>query len=281
MVRDDLIVTAAHCLSSEKITKAVPFSRLQRSFSDEFDSEKFGESEFLLFPEYKYIGGFATVGTDIAFIVYPKGTLSGFTQAKFSKVPAKSGDVISMVGYGDTAFKDDDSNPQLKRFRGQNVIANIDPEYSNAILSDTSVIGFTTAGLGQGDSGGPLFNTDGEIVGISKGNMLDLPETADRPSNSYVSDKNKLYSVYLNIAEPNVAAFIASIMRDPRPSKAKLEGITHHPLQESPFSPAVAKCEGNGFCKDGWGWLASGEANCKVGAPGWIPEKNGCSCTCN
>ena len=52
------------------------------------------------------------------------------------------------------------------------------------------------------------------------------------------------------------------------------------PLQASPVSSAVEKCEGNSSCKEGWGWLASGEANCKVGAPGWIPEKNGCSSTC-
>lgn len=43
----------------------------------------------------------------------------------------------------------------------------------------------------------------------------------------------------------------------------------------------------NPFCKNGWGWLNEGECGCFGGstmvepaAPGWIPEKRGCSVKC-
>lgn len=43
----------------------------------------------------------------------------------------------------------------------------------------------------------------------------------------------------------------------------------------------------NPYCQNGWGWLKEGECGCFGGktlvepaAPGWIPEKRGCSVKC-
>lgn len=38
--------------------------------------------------------------------------------------------------------------------------------------------------------------------------------------------------------------------------------------------------QSNPYCNNGWGWLKEGECGCVAGAPGWIPEKRGCSVKC-
>jgi hypothetical protein len=54
-----------------------------------------------------------------------------------------------------------------------------------------------------------------------------------------------------------------------------------------PVDNGYAVMKSNPYCQNGWGWLKEGECGCYGGAtlaepaaPGWNPEKRGCSVKC-
>ncbi|MCX6109766.1 MAG: trypsin-like serine protease [Proteobacteria bacterium] len=223
VVRDDLVVTAAHCIVDFKSKVVKPFFDL----SDDANSPALfqrglSSSSFLVFPTYSAANtALISLNSDIAFIVFPKGTFADYPQAKFASQGVAVGDVVTMVGYGQTAFHDHGSNPQKKRFSGTNQVAEINHSVADAILLKSAVLSETTAATGQGDSGGAVFNTSGEIIGISNANAM-LGNSRDHPVKSA---EKPIGSYCVNSRDPGVAAFIAAVMNDPNPTTATVQGI--------------------------------------------------------
>ncbi len=278
VVRDDLIVTAAHCVVDKAATDVSPFFNLGLGDKDPFRSRNLNSSVFIPEPSYDPTDVASSYDSDIAFVVFPKGTFKDYPQLKFGEKAVALADTVTLVGYGHIAVRDKQSNPDLKRYLGTNQVHAIKADAGGTIWLDTNTVSPQTAGIGQGDSGGPLLNASGEIIGIAHANDFKLPEGAVKATNDQVTSQNPLISIYTNVSEPRVQEFIKRIManNDPKP-------------EVKPAAPAAVlvskadalKCEGNQYCKDGWGWLIGGEADCSDKAPGWVQGRSGCSCSCD
>ena len=291
IVRADLVLTAAHCVINGAPDEVVVFQKA--GVPGQGLATVPHSIGIIGFPDYDPAQKGMRPNKDLAFVVFKPQTFAASPKASFSKTPAKIDQDVTLVGYGDTGIRDSDSNPQLKRFSGHNKVSNILSKYGSAIEILTSKVGFTTSGSGQGDSGGPLLDSQGEILGTAHVHAFDLPENKTKQSNDYISDDNLLRSVYCNIFNPGLAAFIAAVMADPNPTKATVKHIHATPFEDgssrsssrssssSPSSSSTElRCDGNRYCKDGWGWLTDGEQACDSSAPGWLAEKKGCSCQC-
>ena len=276
VVRHDLILTAAHCVEKSPDSVIV-----FRNFSQ--DSQLLGalpqSLRFVVFPGYDPALHFS-MNADVAFLVFPPQTFAGSPKASFASKPVTKSERVALIGYGDTEIRDDDSNPQFKRFVGSNVVENVDPQYGDLILLSTSTVGMATSGLGQGDSGGSLFNAQGQIVGVAHVNIFDLPKERSHFNNQYISAANKLYSGYVNIFNPGIEEFIAAVMADQNHTQATVEKIKPTPIKAELEEVSDITCEGNSFCKGGWGWLKEGESSCSSSSPQWLADKKGCSCRC-
>ena len=285
VVRDDLIVTAAHCVVDGQSKTAGPFFNLSDGAHDVL-LKGVVSSTLLPFPSYVAPNDahpiLTGMSSDIAFAVFPKGAFKDYPQAKFANQGVIQGEVVTLAGYGDTSFHDDTSNLQAKRFSGTNRVAEISHVLADAIVLNSDTVGMTTAGLGQGDSGGALYNSSGEIVGISKANSMHVP-VGSSAGNVNISAQNPLTSLYVNVRDPGVAAFIAAVMNDPNPTQATVQGITATPISlgggGSGTSGALS-CPGNRYCKGGWGWLNDGEGGCSSSNSQWKSDLKGCSCAC-
>ena len=289
IVRADLVVTAAHCVINGAPDEVVVFQKA--GVPGQSLATLPHSIEIIGFPDYDPAQKGMRSNKDLAFVVFKPQTFAAIPKASFSKTPAKIDQDVTLVGYGDTGIRDSGSHPHLKRFIGHNKISNILTESGSAIEILSSKVGFTTSGSGQGDSGGPLLNNQGDILGTAHVNAFGLPENTTKQNNDYISDDNPLRSFYCNIFNPGLAAFIAAVMADPNPTKATVQHIHATPFEDTSSSPSSSnrsssisrtelRCDGNRYCKDGWGWLTDGEQACDSSAPGWLADNKGCSCRC-
>ena len=298
VVRDDLVLTAAHCVIDTKATEILPFFNLSDQDHDPFRSHKLATKTFITFPDYDPTNVQSSWGSDVAFAVFPKGTFSDYPHLKVATDVVKKSDSVTLIGYGQIGIRDKKSNPEMKRYHGTNTVENIIAEAADSIFLDTKSVSAATAGLGQGDSGGPLLNSKNEIIGVAHANSFVLPEYADKSTNSYISETNKLVSIYTSVFDPSVHAFISAVMNEPSPTDATVQGLkatpttygkvaasaptptSPPPLPTTPTPPVSLECKNNKFCKEGWGWLAKGESGCSAAVAEWNGNKNGCSCNC-
>jgi V8-like Glu-specific endopeptidase len=300
IVRDDLVLTAAHCVIDTKATEILPFFNLSDQDHDPYRSQKLASKTYIVFPDYDPTNVQSSWGSDVAFVVFPKGTFSDNARLKIATEVVKKSDSVTLIGYGQTGIRDKKSNPEMKRYHGTNIVENIISEAAGSICLDTKSVSAATAGLGQGDSGGPLLNAKNEIIGVAHANSFVLPENADGPTNSYISETNKLVSIYTSVFDPQVNAFITAIMNEPNPTDATVKGLKATPTtygkvatstpppvpnllptpSPTPVLTVGLECKKNKFCKGGWGWLAKGESGCTAAVAEWNVSKNGCSCNC-
>ncbi|MCX6107525.1 MAG: S1 family peptidase [Proteobacteria bacterium] len=302
VVREDLVLTAAHCVIDTKATEILPFFNLSDQSHDPFRNRKLSTKTYIVFPDYDPTNVQTSWGSDVAFVVFPKGTFSDYPHLKIATEVVKKSDSVTLIGYGQTGIRDKKSNPDMKRYHGTNIVENIIAEAAGSICLDTKAVSAATAGLGQGDSGGPLLNAKNEIIGVAHANSFVLPENADEPTNSYISETNKLVSIYTSVFDPQVKAFIAAVMNELSPTDATVKGLkatpttygtvatsAPTPVPNSPPTPLPTpppvltvglECKNNKFCKAGWGWLAKGESGCTAAVAEWNVNKNGCSCNC-
>ena len=212
LIRDDLILTAAHCLIDKGATEVLPFFNLTDSANDPFRSRNLSSSSFIVDSTYDATDVASSYGSDVAFVVFPKDTFKEQSKLKIASKSPAANDVVTLIGYGNTVIQDKSSNPDLKRYHGTNVIKEVKAEAASSIWLDSKSVSESTAGVGQGDSGGPLLNLQGEIVGIAHANNFTPPMGADKPSNAHVTPDNPLSSIFINVTTPSVAAFIKSVV---------------------------------------------------------------------
>lgn len=186
IVRDDLVLTANHCVSD--VAKVIVWDRVGTPFSN----KKLSSSYFLTFPTEP-----GKWQHDLAFVVFPKGSFAGHSIGKIARKTAKIGDLVYLIGYGltDTLICQNGLLKNLffeaKRYMGINRVAEID----NFYLYITEFVGNEKlASTRRGDSGSPLLNEFGEITGILFG------------------AHNKKYKIYNRVDAPQIAEFINSVL---------------------------------------------------------------------
>lgn len=216
VVRDDLVLTAAHCLENTKYTYLVVNAAVNKNIKPVKSIDR------IIFPGYKPGDG---PESDIAFVVVPKGSMSGHVIGRIAQKSVSIGERVTLVGYGHTRSGQQDSNEDLKRFVGSNVVGKIESRSPYTITLTSNVVGPTTSGTAGGDSGGPLFNSNGEIVGVTKGSSA--------VANDVISQETPAFSFYVNVADPGIASFISVVMNDPAPNAATASRLPITGTQES------------------------------------------------
>ena len=277
VVRHDLVVTAAHCLKGKKFDRVFAFDK----GSDTDDPSKVLPTSIgtVTFPDYDPEEKGLIMNKDVGFVVFGPHALDKYPVASFASKEAVEDQEVSVVGYGQIVYDDRSSNADQKRYAGRNRIVKIYTEYGGVIVLATTTIANGEAGLGSGDSGGPLLNNKDEILGIAQSNALKLPDTPLKSNNDAISADNPLKSAYTNIFNPGIAAFIDAVMKDPYPTQSAVQHIRATPIAAD-SNQTESRCDGNRYCKDGWGWLNEGDSGCSSSTPGWLADKKGCSCRC-
>jgi hypothetical protein len=117
------------------------------------------------------------------------------------------GDQVTFVDYGLSQLGTFDSNPDKKRYVGQNPIAGIDLSTSNIILIINDILGAKNgkevqsssdkAIANSGDAGGSLFDDRRAVIGVAS--------TSTAPDNDNGPTKA---SAYVNLNHPSVATTV-------------------------------------------------------------------------
>ncbi|MCX6128103.1 MAG: S1 family peptidase, partial [Proteobacteria bacterium] len=197
-VRDDLILTAAHCgvrfQGQVRITTIFNNSKIISSsdkpiIHPKYDAQIATETDMTKMTPY-----------DLAFIKVPAGSAPTSAIAKLASSPAKKGDQVTILGYG---FSDRAKTSKLGSRRiGSTTIGDI--RDNGMLVTAGAWTGDGDQSLGssimQGDSGGALYNAQSkEIVGVVSAN-----------SNTSVNSFGISY--FTNIATEDSRSFIQTVM---------------------------------------------------------------------
>ncbi len=219
IVRDDLILTAAHCVVNDMPLKSILATPYLSHGAEQALSLGKQASQYLFLPSYDpKLDYKERIPRDLAFVIFPKGTFAGRPMGQFAPEDPLLGDMVRLVGYGRTNAADPDSNPMSKRHTGTATVSLINP---GIIIFATEQVGLTTVSVAQGDSGGALFNAAGQVVGVASEGTTDT-------GNNSISKDNQYYAVYASVNAPLANEFIRSVL-----ATENVEGIK---LGQSPVT---------------------------------------------
>ena len=158
-VRDDLLLTASHCIDGA--TRVTVISQSE-AFQGRPVSTLFRlHPEAGLNPAGNQIRWDYMTYSDVGFAIFPRGTAPADLIAQLASRKPQPGDSVQIVGYGfNRRLQGEAGKSGIRRF-GTNTIHSLQGDDENIILRPT-----TGATGSQGDSGGPIYNSDQEIIGI-------------------------------------------------------------------------------------------------------------------
>lgn len=178
-IRDDLLITAAHCVDGAKSVVANGKRSLEVYYNEYYKEDS---------PYW--------VSYDQALVKFPRNT-SRHVMA-LATTAIKNHDTLTLVGFGINDYVYDYARREWQPSRiaksgvkrmGKNTY------FKNDELADQGIIQFVgkaqtensgvAASLGQGDSGGPLI-VDNKIVGIASGQYIKYDGTTNVSSYNYV-----------------------------------------------------------------------------------------------
>ena len=196
-VRDDLLVTAAHCTTAPGTAKFVLFGKVAH-----WQGQRPSSSLYTVHPDFS-IEEPSPRPTDIAFIHLPRGTATSDMIATIAVEEDWSEQPVTMVGYGG-------SEPSWKwdllgvRRLGKNQIAGFwygGPYRMIKLNTEQPVNPSDNAAINEGDSGGPLYNHRGELVGIGQSGRL-------------LEDKGYWDTRFIDLQVPRIARFVKAEFAD-------------------------------------------------------------------
>ena len=259
VVRDDLVMTAAHCLvnpDGQRVTSVRVFRNSRDLAGPSANAQaSVMSSQFVIPPKYDHKAleqeNYAIkYYTDIAFVRFPRGSLSGYPAARIAQTAPKPGDPVTMVGYGNDQLGAAASNPDLKRLIGRNQIGKVDWPlhgeriviYSRPSYDANGKVVSMPAIIHRGDSGGPLFDAQGAVIGVASTGTAFLYE--GRPMD-FAGD-------YVNLTSTLVAAFVQEQLRsapEPAAAEQQVAGIASGDGSAitAPVQRPVVTAPGNAF----------------------------------
>lgn len=222
IVRDDLILTAAHCLSDHQHLNILKFANYVKEGRIEgLLKNSVKPINYIKHPSSRFLNPREDLSpylkADVAFIVYPKGTFDQNLVTPLAKESVQVGEEVHLVGYGYTGPDKKDANPDGIRRTGMNIVYHIFGDYkAKAIMLKrrehvpSSALGFF------GDSGGPLISNSGKVVGVL----------------SYGSGAHDAY--YVNITNNPLRSFIDMVMKGPQSSPQMGHCPNNNPKKTAP-----------------------------------------------
>lgn len=203
VVRDDLILTAAHCFGAAQNLEVYPYQKLKEEGRFRpLVARGFMSNQIVQHPRAPWVGlgeGYLRLEVDVAFVVFEPGTFKYWSKESIASKSVNVGEKVKLIGYGHTETQHEVTG---KRMSGISAVAAIRKENGDAIQIDTSILqkeAYATPLLG--DSGGPLLNVAGEVVGVLQG------EVGYR-------------TYYVNINSKKIRPFIDAMMNNPSPLNA-------------------------------------------------------------
>ena len=179
-IRDDLLLTAAHCVTSPRAATFSIYSKVSP-----LDRSRPSSNTVIVHPLYDGPITGSAIPYDLAFIKFPKETLPVHMAAPFTQAdsPPDVGSAVTMVGYGESRPSWEWA-PVGKRLVGRNMVASISRVMGPFTMIDVSTKGTDRAATSYGDSGGPLYSADGKLIGITQSGIHH--EAEDEWSNRFV-----------------------------------------------------------------------------------------------
>lgn len=211
IVRDDLVLTAAHCIYLRENKKS------PKKVSVIAGNKTFDTDRFFISPLYRETGAQTSAGKatrfDLGFLLFNRGTFSrekNFSIGKISQKAPKEGDKVSFIGYGLTHLNDVYSNRNEERYRGDNEIFHIYNDAESFVIAiKVTSYDHKKSCTNTGDSGGALFNSNGEIIGVSSSSLM--PQV--NVGNQWISDKDPAFSFFVNLNNQENKIFINNFMK--------------------------------------------------------------------
>gem|GEM_PF-4205719 len=192
-VRDDLLVTAAHCTAAPGTAKFVLFGKAPHW---QGQGQRPSTSLYTVHPDFS-IEEPSPRPTDVAFLHLPRGTATADMIANIAVEEDWSDLPVTMVGYGG-------SEPSWKwdllgvRRIGKNQVAGFwygGPYRMIKVTTEQPVNPSDNAAINEGDSGGPLYNNRGELVGTGQ-------------SGRFLEDKGHWDTRFIDLQVPSIARYV-------------------------------------------------------------------------
>ena len=225
-IRDDLLVTAAHCTQGAGTNKFVVYSNQEPWSKDRPTSSQYTVHEDFTMDEP------SPRPSDLAFILFPKNTAPANMIAQLASEDEQGeDDSVTMVGYGGATPNWQWDELGVRRI-GKNQIAGLwyaGPYRMIKVNTDSEFTPADASSINEGDSGGPLYTSKGKLIGIGQ-------------SGRYLEDKKYWDSRFIDLLAPRMANFV----------KVQLEG--KNPVvdvaEQKPFVPSSSNKNTNKYCLD-------------------------------
>jgi hypothetical protein len=240
-IRDDLLVTAAHCTQGAGTNKFVVFSN-----HEPWSKERPTSSQYTAHQDFS-MDEPSPRPADLAFILFPKNTAPANMIATLAGEDEQASDgPVTMVGYGGATPNWQWDVLGVRRI-GKNQIAGLwygGPYRMIKVNTDSEFTPADASSINEGDSGGPLYNAKGNLIGIGQ-------------SGKYLEDKKYWDSRFIDLLVPRIANFV----------KSQLEGekLAVDVAGQKPFVPASGNKNSNKYCLDNNGQGYGQVTDCSTG----------------
>ena len=141
VVRDDLILTAAHCFSHSQNTEVYPYQKLnEEGRFKPLIARGIVSNTIVKHPHADRYGprnGFPRLKSDLAFVVFEPGAFKYWAQESIGSKSVEVGDKVKLVGYGYTSYSAKEITG--RRMSGSSTVGALLPSYQDAIKLASSL----------------------------------------------------------------------------------------------------------------------------------------------
>jgi len=253
-IRDDLLMTAAHCTQGVGTNRFVVFSGLAP-----WGKEKPISSQYTVHQDFS-MDEPSPRPSDLAFIIFSKNTAPTNMIAQLASEDDQANDSVTMVGYGGATPSWQWDLLGVRR-TAKNQIAGLWYGGPYRMIKVNTKSEFTSADAGsinEGDSGGPLYNAQGKLIGIGQ-------------SGKYLEDEKYWDSRFIDLLVPRMANFI----------KSQFDG--NNPVvniaDQKPSTPTANSKPSNTHCFDHNGQGYGPLTNCSTGKCAKLDADLSINCT--